>query len=464
MTKDPFKIPDPIILRATSSPQAVAIYTEEGFWTWADLDKKARRMATKLKNDGIGQGDILAICAHPQPNYMALMLACIREKIVFCPLSPQLPEDALHEQMREVGAKACYQEAELADMPTDAVPHRETPWYFTQHTTLVFTSGSSGRPQAALHSLGNHYWSADGSCQNIPLAPGHCWLLSLPLYHVSGLGIVFRCWFSGAALLLSGSLWETLQKSRLPTHVSLVGTQAIRLLEKKAPLDRLVAVLLGGSAMPKSVISAMISHKWPIFISYGMTEMTSQITTTPPNASLACLTGTSGRLLPHREVRLNADGEICVRGKTRFLGYWTKNDLVAPFDEQGWLATGDLGSWTEEGFLQVTGRKDNLFISGGENIQPEEIENLLYQVPGVQNVLVVAIPDVVYGQRPVAFIQGEVSAPDLLLALEKQLPRFKIPVHIWDWPLPKDNTELKPKRHFFEQKAMEYLEKQISLS
>ncbi len=464
MTKDPLKIPDPITLRAISAPQAVALYTDEGFWTWADLDEKARRMATKLKNDGIGQGDIVAICAYSQPNYMALILACIRGKVVFCPLSPQLPEGALQERIREVGAKVCYQDAALADLPTDAVPLEKNTWYLPQHATLVFTSGSSGSPKAALHSLGNHYWSADGSCQNIVLAPGHCWLLSLPLYHVSGLGVVFRCWFSGASLMFSSSPLEMLQKSHLPTHVSLVSTQAIRLLEKKAPLDRLVAVLLGGSALPISVILEMVSRKWPIFISYGMTEMTSQITTTPPNAPLTCLIETSGRLLLHREIRLNADGEICVRGKTRFLGYWKKNHLVEPFDEQGWLATGDLGSWTENGFLQVVGRKDNLFISGGENIQPEEIENLISQVPGIRNALVVPLPDVVYGQRPVAFIQGEATTSDLLLALEKQLPRFKIPVYFLDWPLPKDSPELKPQRHFFEQKAVEYLEKKLSLS
>jgi O-succinylbenzoic acid--CoA ligase len=141
--------------------------------------------------------------------------------------------------------------------------------------------------------------------------------------------------------------------------------------------------------------------------------------------------------LPHRGVGISDDEEIRVRGKTLFAGYVKGETLDRPLDADGWFHTGDLGALDESGYLRVRGRKDNLFVSGGENIQPEEVEAVLSGLEGVEEAVVVPVPDAEFGSRPVAFVQtaGGVTEPETLeRELGQVLPRFKIPVAFHGWP------------------------------
>src|SRR3990172_9265027 len=146
----------------------------------------------------------------------------------------------------------------------------------------------------------------------------------------------------------------------------------------------------------------------------------------------------SGKLLSHRELKIASDGEILVKGETLFLGYLDKGDLNLPVDPDGWFNTGDIGGLDAKGFLSVHGRKDNMIISGGENIHPEEIEAHLMRVPGIESALVVGIEDEEFGQRPAAFVKycenGRIPEKEIIEELEKLLPRFKIPKIYWEWP------------------------------
>ena len=214
----------------------------------------------------------------------------------------------------------------------------------------------------------------------------------------------------------------------------MVSTQLLRLLREDTELAGLKAVLMGGGPVSASLVDEALSRGLPIHTSYGLTEMASQVTTTPPGASLEALR-TAGRVLPEREVSISQDGEILVRGETLFAGYVEDETLDLPLDTNGWFHTGDLGELDENGYLRVLGRQDNLFISGGENIQPEEIEEALSAPPGVEAAVVVPVDDPEFGQRPVAFVRMKGgSTVDLAPGLEKVLPRFKIPVAFYAWP------------------------------
>jgi o-succinylbenzoate---CoA ligase len=183
--------------------------------------------------------------------------------------------------------------------------------------------------------------------------------------------------------------------------------------------------------------------------------MASQVTTTPPGASHEELR-TSGRPLPHREVGISSDGEILVRGETLFAGYVEGAAIDRPLDADGWFHTGDLGGLSENGYLGVMGRKDNLFVSGGENIQPEEIEEALSNLEGVEEAVVVPIPDPEFGTRPVAFVRmpdATVEGEMLTRALEAVLPRFKIPVAFHGWPEEGGLGGMKLNRAFFHERA-----------
>ena len=321
--------------------------------------------------------------------------------------------------------------------------------------TIIFTSGSSGEPKAVLHNFANHYYNALGSHANIPFTAGDRWLLTLPLYHVGGLSIVFRSLICGGTVVIPDvqkSLPEHIFDHKI-THISLVPTQLYRMLSDTITLNKLKslkAVLLGGGAAPERLIKKAIDADLPVFTSYGSTEMASQITTTRPRDPFDRLK-TSGRILPYRDLKIGPGSEIQVKGKTLCPGYIHGNKITRPVDADGWYATGDLGYMDKNGYLTVTGRKDNMFISGGENIQPEEIENQLDNFPGIEQSLVVPVDNVEFGQRPVAFIKSVNEIPDteqIKRHLKKYLPKFKIPDLFLPWPDEK-RPGIKPDRNFF---------------
>jgi O-succinylbenzoic acid--CoA ligase len=326
---------------------------------------------------------------------------------------------------------------------------------------VIATSGSTADPKPVLLTLGNLYYNALGSNQNIPVAEGDSWLLSLPLYHVGGLGIVFRSLLAHAATAIPENtmpLRESILACR-PSHLSLVHTQLYRLMKDDSILSSLTStkgILLGGSAFPSTLITAALDTRLKIHTSYGLSEMASQVTTTGQAASRTELT-TSGKILPYRELSISTEGEIMVKGPTRFKGYLGGSGLEKPFDGNGWYATGDLGRFDNDNNLLVIGRLDNQFISGGENIHPEEIEAAFYKIPGVEEVIVVPVDDPEFGQRPVAFVKqtgtAEIDEGKLKVSLSDFLPKFKLPIACYSWPSELAKSRLKLSRRYFVDRA-----------
>ena len=374
-------------------------------------------------------------------------------------LSMRWPEAAVNQALGRLGIK--YVLTTRTDLEVEchnpAVCYAEKP-----HTgdasshediaTIVYTSGSSATPKAVAHSLENHIISAQSACAALDLGSSDRWLLSLPLWHVSGISIVIRCSIARAKIVIpdpESSLIEALSSYQI-THVSMVPTQLIRALEQaQKPPTHLRAVIVGGGPMPQGVLKMAINKGWPVHTTYGMTETTSMVTLSKKNPS----TGSSGHVLQGNELKIAGDGEILVRGPANCLGYLNADTVVNIADENGWLHTGDLGRLDENGELYVLGRKDNMFISGGENISPEEIEHTLCGVKGVQKAVVVPIPDPEFGQRPVAFIQGNATFEDLEMILNRELPRFKIPKY-YPWPDSIRSHSLKPDRKLLTELAV----------
>ena len=261
------------------------------------------------------------------------------------------------------------------------------------------------------------------------------WLPSLPLFHVGGYAILFRVFLAGASLVLDDRtqpLKERLERQPI-THLSLVPTQLWRLLAQgfDPARTRLRELLLGGAAIPEPLVNQLKALGFTPKSSYGLSEMGSQVCTGQPAGA-----GVVGRPLPGREVCIR-QGEICVRGDTLFAGYFQAGELVLPLDEEGWFHTRDKGHFTPDGELVVEGRLDNLFISGGENIQPEIIEQRLVDHGAVAQALVVPIPSAQWGQRPAAFIDWlaePVPHDELATWIRHSLPGFMVPDRWLPWP------------------------------
>jgi o-succinylbenzoate---CoA ligase len=450
---DATHVPCPLRAAASASPGAPAVVGADGGFTYGELDRRVSVAAEMMRELGFGVGYRVALYLPKDGRYLVLLLALVRAGCVACPLSTRLPPRGVAPLLKKAGCRALISSDEELLGTTGADVRKLSPELLLAKeltrdrsqppgplrlaldlpATIVFTSGSAGEPKAAMHTFGNHYFSALGSNTNIALAPGDRWLHSLPIYHVGGLSILFRCLLAGATVALPDtSLGRAIAGA---THVSLVSTQLLRLLREEdlAP-GELKAVLLGGGPLPVSLVHEAAARGLPIHTSYGLTEMASQVTATPPGASREALR-TSGRPLPHRELSISDGGEILVKGETLFAGY-VKGDIVErPLDMDGWFHTGDLGELDADGYLRVRGRKDNLFISGGENVQPEEIEEALCGLEGVEEAVVVPVPDAEFGARPVAFVRTvRVEPGGLARALKPVLPRFKIPAAFHGWP------------------------------
>ena len=460
---------------AEAAPDLPALVGAGGeLLTYGELDRRVSVAAEKIRELGFGVGDRIGLYLPKDERYVVLLLALIRAGCVACPLSTRLPPRGVAPLLERAACRALISpDEELLEATSvqkllpEALPLEEAARDLPQPSgpphlaldrpaTIVFTSGSAGSPKAALHTFGNHYYSAMGSNANITLAPGDRWLHSLPLYHVGGLSILFRCLLARAAVALpkpDTPLGESIAGARA-THVSLVSTQLLRLLrDERFDQGVLKAVLLGGGPVPIPLVDEAAARGLPIHTSYGLTEMASQVTTTPPDASREDL-HTSGRPLPHREISISEDGEILVRGETLFLGYVNIEKVDRELDADGWFRTGDLGELDAGGYLRVRGRRDNLFISGGENVQPEEIEEALCRLEGVEEAVVVPVADAEFGARPVAFVRPcGVRYEDLAPALELVMPRFKIPVTFYDWPEEAEAGGMKLDRAFFRERA-----------
>lgn len=453
-------LPWPVRAMAEAHPERIALVAPERTMTYRQLDAWVEGTARRLE-ERIPEAKMSVALSLPNGwPFLVFLLAMMRADRVACLLHRRAPEARLPALMQTAGASTLITDLAWGTVTkgvTVLAPERllatsnQTPDARSiaadQPATVVFTSGSSGEPKAALHTYGNHHYNALGSNENIALAPGDRWLLALPLYHVGGLGIVFRCLLAGATIVLAdpGASLASLVARYQITHLSVVPTQLQRLLDASPSLlASLKAILVGGSALPAHLLDAALERKLPLHTTYGLTEMASQVTTTPPNASHAPLRS-SGRLLPYRELALADDGEILVRGKTLFAGYLDGSVIRQATDDDGWFHTRDLGFLDAAGRLHVSGRKDRQFISGGENIQPEEIERALCQLEGVRQTVVVAVPDATYGQRPVAFVRadGGIHEAAWREALADFLPRFKIPDAFLPWPETDERSGLK---------------------
>ncbi|MDH2927469.1 o-succinylbenzoate--CoA ligase [Lonepinella koalarum] len=294
--------------------------------------------------------------------------------------------------------------------------------------TLTLTSGSTGTPKAIVHDIQAHLDNAQGVCQLMDFTAEKSWLLSLPLYHVSGQGIVWRWILQGAELHLPSCHFyqDVLQVS----HVSLVPTQALRLFEyvAKNPQTALQTreILLGGASIPLEISQKLTALGIKAYAGYGMTEMASTVFAKRCDGE----TGV-GQPLLGRVFQIVND-EIWLKGAGLALGYWQNGEIQPLTNPQGWLQTKDKAYWDGEQ-LHILGRLDNQFISGGENIQPEEIEQIIQQHPLVEQVFVLPIDDAEFGQRPVAMMKfqqefSQTAVQKIQDFLINKIERFKQPV------------------------------------
>ncbi len=384
------------------------------------LEQLLDALCLRLQAMGLAPGMVLASVGGQRWLNTLLLFALPRMGCVFFPVDPALPEYSRRQQLQAARADmvladdACLEKLE-ADLAS-RFPARELEPDAVR--LLLATSGTQGQPRIVELSGRNLAASVQASCKRLALEESDTWLACLPLHHIGGLSILLRCAHGGAkAVLMDRSdppaLKTALVQSQV-THLSLVPAMLHRLLETHGefcPPATLKAVVLGGAPAPGALVEAALQLGWPLCPSYGLTEAASQVATLFPPPQ-RWRPGCAGFPLAHVEIKLCEDTDvISVRGPSiashaRCVdgGRWKLTD------EQGWLNTRDLGRMDSEGRLYVFGRNDDVFVSGGENIHPQLLEQELAHCPGVEQVAVSAFADATWGDALAALYCGPASA------------------------------------------------------
>lgn len=375
-------------------PQRRALSGPRRSWSFAALDAWVDQLAGRIREeDRPDRDDVLAPVVTPTPEGVAALLAATRAGLTVAPLNPALTP-AEH------------------DIALRGLTGRRP-----EGMAVLWTSGTSGEPRGVVLGADNLRASALAAQRRLGLGEEDRWLASLSLAHVGGLALVTRALLLGAEIVAHGPFdaarASALIDERAVTHVSLVPTQLLRLLEERrdrGPPDTFRCVLLGGAHAPAPLVARALSAAWPVALTYGMTEMTSQVATAPPEL-VRRKPGTVGPPLHGVELSIAPDGEILTRGTTLARG------LVGPVralaDEEGWYHTGDLGRLDGEGNLVVTGRSSDRILTGGVTVDPREVEAVLRAHPAVVDVCVVGLADVEWGEKVVAAVVPVEGAFDL---------------------------------------------------
>jgi O-succinylbenzoic acid--CoA ligase len=459
--------PDWLYRRAEDAPDAIALEGPMERVTYRELFEFAARLAGKLRAVGVAPKEPVGLLCSGGLAFARGLHGIMQCRAVTVPLNFRLTPAELAWQVNHAGVRVLLHDTAFADRARQVeeacgrplqfvsvddpvgsfAPVSQTHLRLIDPFAVIYTSGTTGYPKGAVISYGNQWASAVNSALQLGLSRAERWLVPMPLFHVGGLSVLIRSVIYGTTAVIHdrfdpAAVAHALDEADI-TIVSLVPVMLQRVLEGRTrgfPAT-LRCVLLGGSAAPKALLQRCQDLGIPVAQTYGLTEANSQVTTLRPEDGLRKL-GSSGKPLPLTEVRVITEagepaepfqpGEILVRGPTVISKYLNNDAASSHSFQDGWFRTGDIGYLDDEGYLFVLDRRTDLIVSGGENVYPREIENVLSTHPLVVDVGVAGREDATWGQVPVAFVQvREPDRPgveeDLRQYCRERLAGYKVP-------------------------------------
>jgi O-succinylbenzoic acid--CoA ligase len=412
---------------AASCPDSLALEALGSRCSYAELLAAAAAGAAELTGRGVGAGGRVAVVLPAGLDFARALHACMLLGAVAVPVDLRLSQSEraaiVDDTVAVIDEPLTIEGAPQRDLAAGA--HHD----LDATAVVIHTSGTSAAPKPVELTYANLLWSALGSAVALGRDADERWLCALPLSHVGGLSILVRSAIYGTTAVVherfeTDRVLHALQAEDV-TLVSLVATTLARLLD--AGLEQppaLRCALTGGGPVPAALVERAVAAGVPVSMTYGLTESCSQVTTTPI-ASLAQGEHVAAPPLFCTRVRCAEDGEVLVSGPT-----------VAPGakGDDGWLHTGDLGSFDARGNLSITGRKSDTIVSGGENVAPSEVEAVLEAHPEVLEAAAIARPDEQWGEAVTAIV---VARPGCAPESEKlrahcaaSLAPYKVPKHV----------------------------------
>lgn len=437
-----------LVKQAQQNPNKIVVETSQYSMTFEALFELAQRKGMALKEL---RRHRLGLHIDNSIESLILIHAAWLYNIEIALINNRLTEDEMIKQMQSIGVDtiittqglsldASFRLFTFEDLNTTSLYPVETLQSEDQIASIMFTSGTTGVQKAVPQTFANHRASAEGCQSSLGFDESSKWLLVLPLYHISGLSIVLRSMLAGFTIYLM-SKFETERtldviKNQYITHASLVPVTLKRLMKNGLTEPfHLKKILLGGAKLSHQFIQQGLEYHLPIYNSFGMTETCSQFLTASPEM-LKSHKDTVGKASDNQAIKIvnvndEGHGELCVKGVNVMNGYlFPANIDDQVFDDEGYFHTGDIASINEEGYVTIYDRRKDLIISGGENIYPNEIENVAKTHPLVNDAMCIGVKDETWGQRPFLYIVADDACTNLLQFLSKRLAKYKLPIAI----------------------------------
>jgi len=442
--------------RARVTPDRLALVSIETGerLTYADLNARAERTAATLRTL-LDPGDRFGILAHNSIEFLELFFAAGKAGAIVVPLSTRATAHELEGIVRDCGMRVLFYGRELAAIGS-LLPvvgylcssvHRNTPNHqppTTNHPEqtycLLYTSGTTGKPKGVMIPKRQLYWNGYNTAINWGLRESDVSPIFTPLYHAGGVAaFLIPIFCAGGTIVLHKSfdtaeVWRTIERERCTV---VLGVPTIWKLLMDAPefatadLSHVRWFISGGAPLPQYLIDAYQKRGVAFKQGYGMTEVGVNCFTMTVEDSFA-KPGSIGKPMLFTEVKLtdmDGDvGEMRIRGPHVSNGYWNNEEATREaYGEDGFFRTGDLARRDEDGFFYIAGRRKEMFISGGVNVYPAEIEAELVAHPAVSDAAVIAVADETWGEVGVAFVVGGIGADELSAYLAQRIAKYKVP-------------------------------------
>ncbi|MEU2281143.1 AMP-binding protein [Streptomyces sp. NPDC013178] len=443
---------------AEAGPRTALVFGDRS-WTYAELDLAVRRTVARLDKAGVSRGDRLVMQGTARPEALITLFAVTRMGAVLVPLHPQVTGAELTVVCEETepravladegfpqgsGIRLAWEDLHCEDESGPEAPASAPP-AGSDIAVIAFTSGTSGRPKGVALTHDNLYWSMVNGLSRLPVGEDDTALVSTPLAHVAVLGgLPQYTWARRGTVVLAPRFdpdlfVDLVRDHRVTCAFSVPAMSALLARHPRftsADLDTLRWILSGGSPAQSATREQFRARGIGVVNSYGLTETSAGVTYSAPTEPAT----SAGAPAPHVEIAVvdgtgspvpaDAAGEIWVRGPSVASAYRTAAGPLPVTDAEGWFHTGDRGRFDAGGRLEVVGRLKDTIITGGENVDPAEVENALADFPGVVEVAVCGAPDPVWGEVVTAFLVTESGTPtldDVRGHLDGRLARHKWP-------------------------------------
>ncbi len=473
--------------RAMQSPNLEALIGGEKRYSFQQYNERVNQLAHYLLHTGVKRGDRIGILCKNNHPFPSVMMASLKIGAVFIPLNHQLTAYELESIVKEAGLKVLVIDDEFSEVVLKINGVKEIPYVIEttkegfglfelklkeqpitepnvevhedDDAIYLFTSGTTGQAKACVigHKNLHHYFTEIAGQREIPA--GERFLSVHPLFHMSGVLSILNCIYHGVTMVFLADsnptlIWDKIEEEKITTMLAFPAVYSYMLDEldnKERNISAFKVAQSGGTKVPETLIQKYMEKGIYMVQGYGSTEGW-VVTSWHPNMGKEKMSSV-GKTLKHVELKIvhpetgdelttNEVGEIHVKSPYMFKGYWNNEEATKKVVKDNWFNMGDAGMIDDDGFLHIMGRYKDVIVRGGDNVYPDQVEDVIHEINGVLEVAVVGIPNDFWGEVPTAYIvkdiQTSLTEEEIIQHCKEKLASYKIPEVVFMDELPKN--------------------------